>query len=397
MIFLCSLVILWLFLNHQVNGLRMSKSVLSILHTESSCGWGGQEIRILTESQGMIRRGHQVALVCCPTSKIAKAAPDYGIEVFTLPIEKKRVSALKALRQWLKLHHHQFDVINTHSSTDAWLVAASCATLSHTPPIVRTRHVSTDVSRSLPTRWLYLSSSAHIVTTGEKLRQTLHQHNKFPLEKMTSVPTGIDLQRFFPQDKQHARVKIGIPNKPTLGIVATMRVWKGHKYLVEAWGSLHQQFPDWQLIFVGDGPQRKNLEPMVKNAGLAQSIFFLGNRNDVPDCLNAMDLFALPSFGNEGVPQGIMQAMACGLPIVSTTVGAISEAVIDGKTGFTLVPQEQEALTSHLAKLMGSEQLREQMGKAALEHAVSRFGLDNMLDKMERIFIQAINDKNKSV
>ena len=375
----------------------MSKSVLSILHTESSCGWGGQEIRILTESQGMIRRGHQVALVCCPTSKIAKAAPDYGIEVFTLPIEKKRVSALKALRQWLKIHHHQFDVINTHSSTDAWLVAASCATLRYTPPIVRTRHVSTDVSRSLPTRWLYLSSSTHIVTTGEKLRQTLHQHNKFPLEKMTSVPTGIDLQRFFPQDKQHARVKIGIPNKPTLGIVATMRVWKGHKYLVEAWGSLHQQFPDWQLIFVGDGPQRKNLEPMVKNAGLAQSIFFLGNRNDVPDCLNAMDLFALPSFGNEGVPQGIMQAMACGLPIVSTTVGAISEAVIDGKTGFTLVPQEQEALTSHLAKLMGSEQLREQMGKAALEHAVSRFGLDNMLDKMERIFIQAINDKNKSV
>ncbi|WYW99119.1 glycosyltransferase family 4 protein [Proteus vulgaris] len=375
----------------------MSKSVLSILHTESSCGWGGQEIRILTESQGMIRRGHQVALVCCPTSKIAKAAPDYGIEVFTLPIEKKRVSALKALRQWLKLHHHQFDVINTHSSTDAWLVAASCATLSHTPPIVRTRHVSTDVSRSLPTRWLYLSSSTHIVTTGEKLRQTLHQHNKFPLEKMTSVPTGIDLQRFFSQDKQHARAKIGIPNKPTLGIVATMRVWKGHKYLVEAWKSLHQQFPDWQLIFVGDGPQRKNLEPMVKNAGLAQSIFFLGNRNDVPDCLNAMDLFALPSFGNEGVPQGIMQAMACGLPIVSTTVGAISEAVIDGKTGFTLVPQEQEALTSHLAKLMGLEQLREQMGKAALEHAVSRFGLDNMLDKMERIFIQAINDKNKSV
>lgn len=384
-------------LNHQVNGLRMSKSALSILHTESSCGWGGQEIRILTESQGMIRRGHRVALVCCPTSKIAKAAPDYGIEVFTLPIEKKRISSLKALRQWLKLHRHQFDVINTHSSTDAWLVAASCATLRHSPVVVRTRHVSTDVSRSLPTRWLYLSSSAHVVTTGEKLRQTLHQHNKFPLEKMTSVPTGIDLQRFFPQDKQQAREKIGIPNKPTLGIVATMRVWKGHKYLVEAWKSLHQQFPDWQLIFVGDGPQRKNLEPMVKEAGLEQSIFFLGNRNDVPDCLNTMDLFALPSFGNEGVPQGIMQAMACGLPVVSTTVGAISEAVIDGKTGFTLVPQVQELLTRHLAKLMSSDELREQMGKAALEHAISRFGLDNMLDKMERIFIQAINGKNKSV
>lgn len=375
----------------------MSKSALSILHTESSCGWGGQEIRILTESQGMIQRGHRVSLVCCPNSKIAKVASDYGINVITLPIEKKRGSALKSLRQWLKQHHHQFDVINTHSSTDAWLVAISCATLRQPPAIVRTRHVSTDVSRSFPTRWLYLSSSSHIVTTGEKLRQTLHQHNRFPLENMTSVPTGIDLQRFCPQEKQQAREKIGLPNKLTLGIVATMRVWKGHKYLIEAWKTLHHQFPDWQLIFVGDGPQRKNLEPMVKDAGLSPSVFFLGNRNDVPDCLNAMDLFALPSFGNEGVPQGIMQAMACGLPVVSTTVGAISEAVIDGKTGFTLAPQVQETLTNYLAKLMESESLRQQMGQAAFEHAVTQFGLDNMLDKMERIFIQSINSKDKSV
>ena len=374
----------------------MSKSVLSILHTESSCGWGGQEIRILTESQGMVQRGHHVTLVCCPNSKIAKAAPDYGIEVVTLPIEKKRGSALMALRNWLKVHRQQFDVINTHSSTDAWLVALSCASLRHSPAIVRTRHVSTDVSRSLPTRWLYLSSSAHIVTTGEKLRQTLHQYNRFPLSQMTSVPTGIDLEKFSPQNKQQAREKIGVPNKPTLGIVATMRVWKGHKYLIEAWKTLHLQFPDWQLLLVGDGPKRKNLQPMVKLAGLEESVFFLGNRNDVPDCLNAMDLFALPSFGNEGVPQGIMQAMACGLPVVSTTVGAISEAVIDGKTGFTLAPQVQETLINYLAKLMASDELRQQMGQASLAHAKAQFGLDNMLDKMEKIFINAISLKDKS-
>ncbi|EPF6088351.1 glycosyltransferase family 4 protein [Proteus mirabilis] len=374
----------------------MSKSVLSILHTESSCGWGGQEIRILTESQGMVQRGHHVTLVCCPNSKIAKAAPDYGIEVVTLPIEKKRGSALMALRNWLKVHRQQFDVINTHSSTDAWLVVLSCASLRHSPAIVRTRHVSTDVSRSLPTRWLYLSSSAHIVTTGEKLRQTLHQYNRFPLSQMTSVPTGIDLEKFSPQNKQQAREKIGVPNKPTLGIVATMRVWKGHKYLIEAWKTLHLQFPDWQLLLVGDGPQRKNLQPMVKLAGLEESVFFLGNRNDVPDCLNAMDLFALPSFGNEGVPQGIMQAMACGLPVVSTTVGAISEAVIDGKTGFTLAPKVQETLINYLAKLMASDELRQQMGQASLAHAKAQFGLDNMLDKMEKIFINAISLKDKS-
>ena len=105
-----------------------------------------------------------------------------------------------------------------------------------------------------------------------------------------------------------------------------------------------------------------------------------------------MDLFALPSFVMK-VYHKVLCRQWRGLPVVSTTVGAISEAVIDGKTGFTLAPQIQEIFTSHLAKLMSSAELRELMGKAALEHAVSRFGLDNMLDKMERIFIQAINDK----
>ena len=66
--------------------------------------------------------------------KIAKAAPDYGIEVVTLPIEKNADPHLMALRNWLKVHRQQFDVINTHSSTDAWLVALSCASLRHLPP-----------------------------------------------------------------------------------------------------------------------------------------------------------------------------------------------------------------------------------------------------------------------
>ncbi len=67
----------------------MAKKTLNILHTESSCGWGGQEIRILTESQGMIQRGHHVVIVCCPTSTLYREAHHYGVPVVALPIEKK--------------------------------------------------------------------------------------------------------------------------------------------------------------------------------------------------------------------------------------------------------------------------------------------------------------------
>ncbi|CDH19348.1 WalR protein [Xenorhabdus bovienii str. kraussei Quebec] len=371
----------------------MTKKTLNILHTESSCGWGGQEIRILTESQGMIQRGHQVVIVCCPASTIYHEAHSYGVPVVALPIEKKRLPCLRAMRRWLKAEGRQFDVINTHSSTDSWLVAAACATLKGMPPIVRTRHVSTNVSTSVATRWLYLKSCQHIVTTGEKLRQYLHTNNGYPLPHMTSVPTGIDLTRFHPENKQPCRQRIGIADKPTLGIVATMRTWKGHRYLLDSWKILHPRYPDWQLLFVGDGPQRKNLEPWVKQEGLTESVIFLGNRQDVPDCLNAMDVFALPSFGNEGVPQGIMQAMACGLPVVSTSVGAITEAVIDGDTGYIIEPRCVEQLTERLDVLMKSAELRLQMGNASLERAVDLFSMDNMLEKMEFIFYGSMERK----
>ncbi|OTA19208.1 glycosyltransferase [Xenorhabdus beddingii] len=371
----------------------MAKKTLNILHTESSCGWGGQEIRILTESQGMIQRGHHVVIVCCPMSTLYREAHHYGVPVVALPIEKKRLPCLRAMRHWLKTEGRQFDVINTHSSTDSWLVAAACATLKETPAIVRTRHVSTQVSTSVATRWLYLNACQHIVTTGEKLRQYLHTHNAYPLSHMTSVPTGIDLSRFYPANKQQSRQRLGIKDKPTLGIVATMRTWKGHRYLLDSWKILHQRHPDWQLLFVGDGPQRKNLEPRVQQEGLTESVIFLGNRQDVPDCLNAMDIFALPSFGNEGVPQGIMQAMACGLPVVSTSVGAIAEAVLDSETGYIIEPRNVEQLTEKLHLLMSDKALSLQMGNASLKRATHLFGMDNMLDKMESIFYHSMNSK----
>ncbi|WP_028452661.1 glycosyltransferase family 4 protein [Chitinilyticum aquatile] len=363
---------------------------LRILHTESSCGWGGQEIRILTEAAGMIARGHAATILACPDSNIAKAAKQRGIPVVELPIFKKRLSSLWAMRQYLARHAQDFDVINTHSSTDAWLIALAGLTVYGMPPVVRTRHVSTAINNLPFTRWLYLQATRHIVTTGEKLRQTLHADNRYPLEHMVSIPTGIDLTRYCPGDRVAQRAKLGLADRPTLGIVATLRSWKGHCDLLPVWAKLQTRFPDWQLVICGDGPQRENLEKQTSDLGIADSVRFVGNREDVEQWLQAFDLFTLPSYGNEGVPQGLMQAMASRLPVVSTTVGAIAEAVIDGETGYLVAPRQLDQLEAALAKLMGDADLREQMANAALARAQARFGSEHMLDAMTVVFDNAI-------
>ena len=363
---------------------------LTILHTESSCGWGGQEIRILTEARGMVQRGHRVILMADPKSRIYQLAADYQLEPVSLPIEKKRLPGLLGVRSWLAQHGASVDIINTHSSTDAWLVAVACKTLSNMPPVVRSRHVSTAINNAASTRWLYQKATRHIVTTGEKLRQQLHRENGYPLVGMTSIRTGIDLTRYTPRDKAAERKALGVADRPTLGIVATLRSWKGHSYLLDAWAQLRAEFAPWQLLIVGDGPQRENLERQCQQLGLGDSVRFVGNQDNAERWLACMDLFTLPSYGNEGVPQGIMQAMACGVPVVSTTVGAIDEAVQHERTGYMIEPHNMAMLAATLGKLMRDDALRQQMANESLAWARQEFGLDIMLDRMALVFREAI-------
>lgn len=364
---------------------------LSILHTENSTGWGGQEIRILTEARGMLDRGHRVMLLTPQEAEILPAAKKMGVPVTAIDIRKKRLGPLFRLRAWLDRHARDYDVINTHSSTDSWLTAVAGIPLRHMPPIVRTRHVSTPINNHPSTRWLYTKATAHIVTTGEALRQQLHRNNHYALERMTSVRTGIDLSYYRPLDKRAMRAKLAIDDRPALGVLATLRDWKGHRDLLDAFVLLQKEFADWQLIIIGDGPENERLRARITELNLQQAVKMVGNQENVPEWLSALDLLTLPSYGAEGVPQGIMQGMACGLAVVSTTVGAINEAVQHNHTGLMVPPRDPPKLAGALGSLMRDHALRARMGAAGLVYAQQNFGLDVMLDRMQDVFQRAID------
>lgn len=362
----------------------------SILHTESSCGWGGQELRVLTEAQGMLARGHTVHLVCPAHAPLYAGAQAREIPVTPLPIGDKRLRGVWALSGWLRAQG-PFQIINTHSSTDAWLVALARKLVRWEGVVIRTRHVSTQVPRNFTTRWLYQRATDHIVTTGEALRRQLHRDNGFSMDRMTSVPTGVDLGRFEAGDQIAARAALGLdPSRRYLGIVATLRNWKGHTYLLDSMRQWSQTWLDWDVLIIGDGPQRENLARRVSELGLQTRVRMVGNQEDVPRWLQALDIFVLPSYGCEGVPQSVMQAMACGLPVVSTSVGAIDEAVVHEHTGLLIPPRMTDALTVALTRLMGDPALRTRMGVAGRDRAQAKFGMDVMLRAMEGVYARML-------
>jgi glycosyltransferase involved in cell wall biosynthesis len=360
---------------------------MKIVHTEASLGFGGQEMRILNEAQGLQQRGHQVTLLCPKHAEIYAIAKNRGLKVVDLPIGKKKLIGLWQLYRWLLINKP--DVVNTHSSTDSWLTALASIFLPSPPAVVRTRHISAAISQSRLSRWLYTKASKHIVTTGENLRQTLIEVNSYPADQITSIRTGIDLNRFKPSDKQIARLTLDLDSTKTIiGIVATLRSWKGHRYLLEAFAKLPNQ-QQLQLVMVGDGPQWEALQTQVNSLGLADRVIFAGRQSNVETWLQALDIFCLPSYANEGVPQALMQSQACGIPAITTLVGSIDEAVIPNQTALIIDPEDSQAITDALTVLINDLPLRQQMGSQAYRFAEQRFSDTAMLDAMERVFINA--------
>jgi glycosyltransferase involved in cell wall biosynthesis len=369
---------------------------LSIAHTEASMGWGGQEIRTLTEAQGFIGRGHRVVVYAAPGARIGSEASRFGVPVITLPIGRKRLHGISSLARTLA--DNPVDVVNAHSSTDAWLAALACEWLRRrrrrAPVLVRTRHVSIPVPNDRATRWLYRTATTRVVTTGDALRTQLIRDNGLDPARIDSVPTGIDDARFRPLARDSARRELGLAaGVPLVGIVATLRSWKGHRYLVDAMLQLRHR--DARLVIVGDGPQRAALEAQVDAQGLRERVRFAGQQADVAPWLAALDVFALPSYANEGVPQALLQAMFAAIPCVTTDAGAIGEIARDGEIARIARREDAAAVASAIDAVLDAPEESARMAQRARAFVVPRYGLAAMLDRMEDVFRRALAQEGR--
>jgi glycosyltransferase involved in cell wall biosynthesis len=375
---------------------------MRILHTESSCGWGGQEIRILTEAQGMIGAGHDVSVLCPSESKIYLEGARYGVPVVPLPIAQKGIKGVLALRRFIAASPAPIDVVNAHSSTDTWLAALALQVLPRAPALVRTRHVSAPVANNLSTRWLYRHASRMVVTTGTALRDELIHVNGLDPSRVVSIPTGIDLANFRPASRaarEEARRRLGIQDETfVVGIVATLRSWKGHRYLIEAARQLKPVLGSRGLVvlIVGDGPQQRVLAEQIAKLELGKTIRLLGNQIDVVPYLHSFDAFVLPSYANEGVPQALLQAMACGIPVVTTDAGAIGEVAKHDRTALLVPKENASAIADALARLALDPVMATRLAEAARADVLAHHGLDAMLARMHEVFEIAARHKPRA-
>ena len=167
---------------------------------------------------------------------------------------------------------------------------------------------------------------------------------------------------------------------------------KGFDLLLEAFGRLRKDYPEWGLILVGEGPQKDALENSAKQKGLSDRLLLTGLVSNPFDYYRAADLFVLSS-RYEGFPNALCEAMSVGLPVVATRASAGVEAIVrHGKDGLLVRVDDIDALAAALSSLMSDPLRREQMGQSA-QQIVERFGLENILGKWDALFSEVSNAK----
>jgi glycosyltransferase involved in cell wall biosynthesis len=172
---------------------------------------------------------------------------------------------------------------------------------------------------------------------------------------------------------------------PIVGTVGRLVERKGHRDLLSAWPGIRRRHPDARLLIVGDGPERDSLTRHAAELGCRDSVRFLGVRDDVPELLDLIDLFVFPSH-YEGLPGALLEAMAAGLPIVTTPVDGNAELVTNYETGLHVSVRAPSEIEWAVVRLLENPSLSASLGDAAGARARAEFTVDRMVDEFERFY-----------
>ncbi|HRO43921.1 MAG TPA: N-acetyl-alpha-D-glucosaminyl L-malate synthase BshA [Flavipsychrobacter sp.] len=211
-----------------------------------------------------------------------------------------------------------------------------------------------------------INESDAITAVSKNLREETYKH--FPIEKEIHVITNfVDTSKFHQSDKEHFKKMLAPSGEKILAHVSNFRKVKRVEDVIKVFEKVHQKIPS-KLLMIGDGPERQSAEELCRALGICNDIRFLGKQEQMDEILSIADLFLLPS-QYESFGLSALEAMACGVPVISTNVGGLPEINVQGKTGYLSDVGDIDAMADHAAYILGDDDTLQQFKDAAMEHA----------------------------
>jgi len=243
--------------------------------------------------------------------------------------------------------------------------------------------------RRILCRRLAFQMADRVLSVSHQLRNLHAERTGFPARKIEVIHNGVDSRRFYPDDDTRTRVRqeLGISHEEfCIGCVGNLIPVKDHLTLLRAVDGFAEGGRPWRLLVVGAGPELPKLTAFVDaHPGLKGRVMFAGRSNSVPELLNAMDVYVLPSL-TEGIANSLLEAMATGLPVVATNTGGNPEVVVSGDSGLLFQVGDHGCLAEQLLMLEARSERRRQLGQRALYRARNEFSIDSMVRKYETVY-----------
>ncbi len=359
---------------------------------------GGEEV-LLLELVRRLDRSRIAPELCCLKylgelgEKLAREIPTFT----GLLARKLDVRVLGRLTRLLRTR--QIDaVVTVGTGGDKMFWGRAAAWLAGVPVTVSAIH-----STGWPThvewsnRRLEPITDAFIAVADGHARYII-ENEGCPANKVRIIPNGVDTKKFQQRIPVSAlQQEVGLPaGVPVAGLVAEIRPEKNHALWLRMAKEVHRHLSNAHFLIVGDGPDRAKFEALSAELGLADVVHFCGRRLDVPELLALMDVFVLSS-DMEASPVSILEAMACGKPVISTRVGSIPESVVDGVTGYLCQPGDAEALAQRVTQLLADPLLAQQFGLAGRERVNRHFSIDRMVEGYQDLLAEIYAAKQRGV
>jgi glycosyltransferase involved in cell wall biosynthesis len=362
---------------------------------------GGMRQHVLQLATGLAEAGFDAEVACPGDSDVVQSALAAGVEVRPVPI----VGPLRPMRDLEAvlvladvIRGGRFDIVHAHGSK-AGLVGRIAALLAGAPRRIVTVHndvlggsVGPRMRRAVvfAERWL-AGHTSRIITVSDALRRSMIDEIGVDPDLVVTVHNGLDLEPFLAwSDPEPARRRYGIPRDAVvLGQAARFAPQKAHDVLVAAAVPVLERVPGAWLVLAGDGPLLEPVQRQAAATSVADRIVFPGFEHDVRGFLGALDVF-VSSPVSEGLGNGAIEAMAAGLPVVSTRTGGVPEVVVEGETGLLAEPGDVVALTDAMLRLARDPALRRQMGDAGRRRATDEFAEQGMLARTAAIYREVL-------
>ena len=349
-------------------------------------------MQALEVSAHLARRGHRVALACCTGSRLAVEARAAHVEVIELEVSGY-VHPAAAWKVSRLIRARPFPLVHCQHSRDLSLVVPAADISGLSPKIVLSKRVGSYVhKRDLFHRYTY-SRLARVLAISEVIHRNVLDTTPTPPERVITLHDAIDTEVFDPAraDGKRVRAEFGYSaDTIVIGFVGRFSPGKGHEELLEAAAAIHAVRPGVRFLVAGEastGEERyaEKIRGTCSRLGLDGTVTFAGFRRDIPDVMAAFDVLAFPSHA-ESFGVVLIEAMAIGLPVVSTNCDGVLDIVVEGETGLFVHPRAPGELAGALLRLADSQELRGLLGSGGRRRALDLFGRKSQIDRLEKIY-----------